>query len=121
MNLWRQIESVAKNRWVGAYWQSKGLIVVPTISWGLSQSYEFCFDGIASDCTVAMSSYGCCRSNKDKFKFEDGFVMAVERLRPRSVLFHGSIWPRLAELAEYHKIPLLKIPTQREIAYGTGV
>ena len=23
MDLWRQIESVAKNRWVGAYWQSK--------------------------------------------------------------------------------------------------
>ena len=44
MNLWRQLESVAKNRWVGAYWQSKGLTVIPTISWGLSQSFDFCFD-----------------------------------------------------------------------------
>ena len=41
MNLWHQLESVAKNRWVGAYWQSKGLTVIPTISWGLSQSFEF--------------------------------------------------------------------------------
>lgn len=32
MNLWRQIESVAKNRWVGAFWQSKGLTVIPTVS-----------------------------------------------------------------------------------------
>ena len=34
MDLWRQLESVAKNRWVGAYWQSKGLTVIPTVSWG---------------------------------------------------------------------------------------
>lgn len=46
MDMWQQINSVGKNRWVGAYWQSKGLIVIPTISWGLYPSYEFCFDGV---------------------------------------------------------------------------
>ena len=46
MSLWRQLESVAKNRWVGAYWQSKGLTVIPTVSWGLAQSFDFCFDGV---------------------------------------------------------------------------
>lgn len=29
-----QIYSVFKNRWCGAYWQSLGLRVIPTISWG---------------------------------------------------------------------------------------
>ena len=43
MNLWRQIESVAKNRWCGAYWQSVGLLVIPTISWSTPRSFEFCF------------------------------------------------------------------------------
>ena len=37
MDLWRQLESVAKNRWVGAYWQDKGKLVIPTISWGGAQ------------------------------------------------------------------------------------
>ena len=46
MDLWRQLESVAKNRWVGAYWQNKGLTVIPTISWSNSRSFEFCFDGV---------------------------------------------------------------------------
>lgn len=46
MDLWRQLESVAKNRWVGAYWQSKGLTVIPTISWSTARSYDFCFDGV---------------------------------------------------------------------------
>jgi len=39
MDLWRQIESVAKNRWVGAYWQSNGLTVIPTISWSTPRSF----------------------------------------------------------------------------------
>jgi hypothetical protein len=46
MDLWRQLESVAKNRWVSAYWQSNGLTVVPTISWSTPRSFEFCFDGV---------------------------------------------------------------------------
>ena len=45
MNPWRQIESVGKARWIGAMWQSEGMIVIPTVSWGLPRSFEFCFDG----------------------------------------------------------------------------
>ena len=58
MNLWKQLENVAKNRWVGAYWQSKGLLVIPTISWGLSQSFEFCFDGVEKYSIVAVGMIG---------------------------------------------------------------
>ena len=32
MDPWRQIESIGKTRWVGAYWQKNGLTVVPTIN-----------------------------------------------------------------------------------------
>ena len=32
MPRWKQLENVAKNRWCGAYWQSKGKVVIPTIS-----------------------------------------------------------------------------------------
>lgn len=46
MDLWRQLESVAKNRWIGAYWQSKGRTVIPTVSWSNTRSFEFCFDGV---------------------------------------------------------------------------
>ena len=43
MPLALQIESVFKNRWCGAYWQSKGLKVIPTVSWGDERSFDFCF------------------------------------------------------------------------------
>lgn len=55
MDLWRQLENVGKNRWVGAFWQSKGLTVIPTISWSNSRSFEFCFDGVEQGSIVAIT------------------------------------------------------------------
>ena len=46
MDKWRKIDNIAKNRWVGAYWQNRGLIVVPTISWGKPSTFDYCFDGV---------------------------------------------------------------------------
>ena len=61
MPLALQIASVFKNRWCGAYWQSKGLKVIPTVSWGDERSFGFCFDGIEQGSVVAVSTY--CREN----------------------------------------------------------
>ena len=34
-----------KKHWLGAYWESKGIKVIPTICWSDSSSFEWCFDG----------------------------------------------------------------------------
>ena len=87
MNLWRQLESVAKNRWVGAYWQSKGLTVIPTISWGLSQSYEFCFDGIEEGSIAAIGMIGCKRA---KMQFMRGYNAMLEKIQPSKIICFGT-------------------------------
>ena len=87
MDLWRQLESVAKNRWVGAYWQSKGLTVIPTISWGLFPSYEFCFDGVEKGATVAIGMIGCKQS---KLNFMRGYNEMLKRLEPEKIICFGS-------------------------------
>jgi len=86
MDLWRQLESVAKNRWVGAYWQSKGLTVIPTISWGFSQSYEFCFDGVEKGSTVAVGMIGCKQS---KLNFMRGYNEMLRRIEPEKIICFG--------------------------------
>ena len=45
MPLILQMYSTFKNRWCGAYWQSQGLKVIPTINWGTKKSYDCCFTG----------------------------------------------------------------------------
>lgn len=92
MDMWRQLESVAKNRWVGAYWQSKGLTVIPTVSWGLAQSFDFCFDGIERNSTVALGMVGCKRS---KLNFMRGYEVMLEKLQPESIICFGAPFPEM--------------------------
>ena len=87
MDLWRQIESVAKNRWVGAYWQSKGMLVIPTISWSTPRSYEFCFDAVEQNSTVAIGMIGCKRN---KLGFMRGYNAMLEKLNPSKILCFGT-------------------------------
>ena len=87
MSLWRQLESVAKNRWVGAYWQSQGITVIPTISWGLSQSFEFCFDGVEKNSIIAIGMIGCKRN---KTQFMHGYNTMLEKIQPLKIICFGS-------------------------------
>lgn len=86
MNLWRQIESVGKSRWVGAYWQKNGCTVIPTISWSYPSSYMFCFDGIEKHCTVAVGMIGCKR---EKSAFLRGYNAMLEKVEPDGVICFG--------------------------------
>ena len=86
MSNWRQMESVAKNRWVGAFWQSKGLTVIPTVSWSTPSSFEYCFDGIEKGSSVAVGMIGCRRAKKN---FMCGYNEMLDRLEPESILVFG--------------------------------
>lgn len=108
-----QIHSCYLNRATDYYLHTRGRPVVANVSWGDSRSYEFCFDGVARHSTIAVSSYGCCRSRNDRAYFEDGFIVMLERLTPCSVVFHGATWPELEQIVSYHGVPLLRIPTHR--------
>lgn len=87
MDPWRQIESVGKARWVGAKWQEEGKIVIPTVSWGLARSFEFCFDGIQKNSIVAIGMIGCKRNKKDFLK---GYYQMLTKLEPEAVICLGS-------------------------------
>ncbi len=83
MPLALQIESVFKNRWCGAYWQSKGLKVIPTVSWGDERSFSFCFDGIEQGSIVAVCTY--YRENCEE-EFLLGYNEMLKRIKPSVVL-----------------------------------
>ena len=86
MPVWRQIESVGKTRWVGAFFQKNGLTVVPTISWSTPISYEFCFKGIEKGSIVAIGMIGCKRSKKD---FLRGYNEMLRQVEPSEIICFG--------------------------------
>lgn len=83
MPLALQIESVFKNRWCGAYWQSQGLKVIPTISWGDERSFDFCFDGVEEGSIIAVCTY--CRENCEE-EFMLGYNEMLKRIKPSLVI-----------------------------------
>jgi hypothetical protein len=42
VNQWKTYRS----RWLGRWWQSQGLRVIPTVNWADEASHAYCFDGI---------------------------------------------------------------------------
>lgn len=92
MNIWRQVESVAWNRWVGAYWQNNGLTVIPTISWSSRRSFDFCFDGVEKNSIVAISTIGC---KKSKLPFMLGYEAMLNRLNPQTIICFGDPFPEM--------------------------
>lgn len=83
---------MAKNRWVGAYWQSRGMTVIPSIGWGLAQTFDFCFDGIEKNATVAVGMIGCKRS---RIAFMRGYNEMLERLQPEKIIVFGTPFPEM--------------------------
>lgn len=93
MDLWRQLESVAKKRWVGAYWQSKSKLVIPTISWSDARSFEFCFEGVEQGSIVAIGMIGCKQS---KLNFMRGYNEMLKRIQPSKIICFGTPFPEMA-------------------------
>jgi len=87
-----QIWNVYRNRWCGAFWQSLGYAVIPTISWGGASSFDFCFLGVPLRSFVAVSTVGLKLDQPWSYHlFLDGFQEMIRRLRPSAVLCYGSI------------------------------
>lgn len=86
MALWRQLESVAHSRWVGAWWQSKGMNVIPTISWDKYSSFEFCFEGVEEGSIVAVATYAC---HQNRAAYMRGYDAMLERINPSTIICYG--------------------------------
>lgn len=88
-----QILSCYRRQWCGAYWQSLGIDVIPDVVWGDKESYSYCFDGIPSGGTVAVSTVGVTNNKewngKEGDLFRDGYNEMLNRLKPKTILFYG--------------------------------
>lgn len=85
MKIW----NVYRSRQVGAYYQSRGLRVIPTISWAEKETFEFCFKGIPKGSIVAISTIGV-KQNKDARKiWEDGVAEMIRQIEPSTIIVYG--------------------------------
>ncbi|MGN0845693.1 MAG: DUF4417 domain-containing protein [Kiritimatiellia bacterium] len=83
---WRQIESISHSRWCGAWWQSKGMKVFPTISWDKYSSFDYCFEGVEERSVVVVATYACRMA---RAVFMRGYDAMLERIQPEAIICYG--------------------------------
>ena len=81
-----QIYQVFKSRWSGAYFQSKGLKVIPSLVWGEADTFWFSFDGIDPGSVVAVSTVGM---RTEKQLFMAGYKEMLRRIKPQAIICYG--------------------------------
>ena len=81
-----QIHQTFKNRWCGAYFQSKGLKVIPSLVWGEADTFWFSFDGIDEGSVVAISTVGM---RTEKNLFMAGYKEMLRRIKPKAIICYG--------------------------------
>ena len=94
----QKLHNVFRNRWTGAYYASKGLRVIPSVSWGYEDTFDYCFEGIAKNSTVSVSTYmvsehGSTPAQKDFFL--KGYNELLNRVEPEYVLCYNAPFPEM--------------------------
>ena len=113
-----QIYNTYKKQFLGAYYQSFGIKVVPTVSWSDEESYSWCFDGIEKGSCVACSSVGCMKNYEAKTLFIKGFEKMIEVIDPIQILMVGEL-PE--ELSKYSDVCFLIKTFHEEIRERTCI
>lgn len=89
-----QIWNCYRNRLLSAYWQAKGVRIIPNVSWSDEKSFEWCFDGIPQSSIVAISTVGI---STHKEAFLRGYRKMIELLKPTQIIVYGKIYPEMQE------------------------
>ena len=85
MKIW----NIYRSRQIGAFYQSKGIKVIPTLSWAEEATFEFCFLGIPRGSIVSVSTIGVKEDKSATEIWFAGMQRAMEVIEPSAVLVYG--------------------------------
>ena len=111
MKIW----NVYRSRQIGAYYQSCGIKVIPTISWAEEETFCFCFEGIPEGSIVAVSTVGVKKSKDALEMYAKGMDAMIERIKPSKIIVYGG-----AVDYDYKGIPIVEFENEVTKAWKDG-
>ena len=76
--------------WITAYWQEKGLTVIPLIRFGYEEDWDWCFDGYPIGSIVAISTVGAGKSAEAIELGHRGYEEMLKRLQPKEIIIYSN-------------------------------
>lgn len=78
-----------RSRLIGQLMQKAGIIVIPTVSWADETTFDFCFDGLPQESTLAISTIGVKQSQSKYKVWQSGVDEMIKRCRPKKLMIYG--------------------------------
>ena len=85
MKIW----NVYRSRQIGQFYQSKGIKVIPTISWAERETFDFAFKGIPRCSIVSVSTIGVKKDDMAYQVWKDGMDAMIREIEPSTILVYG--------------------------------
>ena len=78
-----------RGRAIAVWLQNNGIEIIPNIRFNDERTFEFCFEGIEKNKTVAVGTHGCIQNRIDREYFKNGLDELVKRLSPQNIIVYG--------------------------------
>lgn len=85
MKIW----NIYRSRQIGAFFQSRGIKVIPTISWAEPETFEFCFQGIPKGSIVSVSTIGVKEKKTALDIWNAGMREMIKIIEPCAIVVYG--------------------------------
>lgn len=99
-----------RNQLLGAWWQARGLTVIPSASWADKASFAWTFEGLPERSTVAISTVGCVKGRELYGYFMDGVRELFRQKQPTGLLVYSKLTPDIEQLCKIADIPYKNFP-----------
>lgn len=80
----------SRNKKLAAFYQQKGINVIPNVSWSRPWSYDFCFDGVPKKSVIAINSTSVGYDSFSTDLWIRGYEKAIETLEPVKIIRYGA-------------------------------
>lgn len=91
----QRIWNCTRNRVMAYYLQSNGFNVIPVACWCSEEDFDWCFDGLPEDSSIAITTNGCKSSLYAKRVFLNGVRELQSRKAPANLIVCGRAMPEL--------------------------
>lgn len=88
MDLKQIIEATYDNRWSGAFMQTHGKLVIPTVGWVRADTYDICFSGLRDGGIFIISTLGV-NNNTCYDDFINGYIEMRNRFPTTTIISVG--------------------------------
>lgn len=97
MPLFMKLDSLARGRVLGHWWQQNGIEVIPNVRFNGEDTYKFVFEGLDKNSNLAVGSLGCIKNREERKYFIEGLCELIKRLKPKNLVVYGAVPKKIFE------------------------